>query len=183
MRAFIAIDLPHEIRIELARWQTAFRSVCPDARWTRPEGIHLTLKFLGEITDAQVGRVTETLAGLGALQRFSVEIKSFGFFPDVRRPRGFWAGVAAPPELVHLARRVEDAMGKVGFPSEKRAFSPHLTLARFREPRPQPALREAAEKQAGLLLGRFEVTQFFLYESKLAPQGAEYRKIAHFPAE
>jgi 2'-5' RNA ligase len=183
MRAFIAIDLPPEIRNELARWQTTLRALCTDARWTRPEGIHLTLKFLGEITDKQVGLVTEALAGLGAFQRFSVEIKSFGFFPDSRRPRVFWAGVAAPPDLAQFARRVDDAMEKVGFPREQRAFSPHLTLARFREPRPQPALRDAVEKQAGLLLGQLEVAEFFLYGSKLSPQGAEYRKVAHFPAE
>jgi 2'-5' RNA ligase len=182
MRAFIAIDLPLEILNELARCQTSFRGLCPDARWTRPEGIHLTLKFLGEVTDAQAGQITQALASLEAFQNFSVEIKSFGFFPDARRPRVFWAGVAAPPDLAQFARRVDDAMEKVGFPREQRAFSPHLTLARFREPRPQPALREEVEKQAGLLLGRFEVSEFFLYESKLTPQGAEYRKVARFPA-
>lgn len=181
MRAFIAIDLPEHIHQELARQQAAFRTLCRDARWTRPEGIHLTLKFLGEIHDSQAYEVTDALRRLGAFPGFSVEIKGFGCFPDARRPRVFWAGVVAPPELGQLAGRVEDAMERLGFPREHRAYSPHLTLARFREPRPQPALREAAEKQSDLSLGQFEVSEFFLYESRLAPQGADYRKLARFP--
>ena len=181
MRAFIAIDLPLEIHNELARWQATFGGLSADARWTRPQGLHLTLKFLGEIADAQVGEVTQALATLGSIATFPVEIKGFGFFPDARRPRVFWAGVVAPPELAQLARRVEDTLENIGFPREQRAYSPHLTLARFREPRPEPALRDAVEKQPAITLGRFDVTEFFLYESKLNPRGAEYRKIARFP--
>jgi RNA 2',3'-cyclic 3'-phosphodiesterase len=183
MRAFIAIDLPREIHHELARCQATFRSLCPDAQWTRPEGIHLTLKFLGEIADTQVGKVTQALATLEPFATFQVEIKGFGFFPDARRPRVFWAGVVAPPELAQLARRVEDALNTIGFPREQRAYSPHLTLARFHEPGPQPALIEAVEQQAGFTLGSFGATEFFLYESKLRPPGAEYRKVARFPTQ
>jgi RNA 2',3'-cyclic 3'-phosphodiesterase len=182
MRAFIAIDLPLGIHHELARCQATFRSLCPDARWTRPEGIHLTLKFLGEIADTQVGEVTQCLAKLGTFATFPVGIKTFGFFPDARRPRVFWAGVVAPPELAQLVRRVEDVLNTIGFPREQRAYSPHLTLARFRAPRPQPALLEAVKQQAGFTLGNFDATEFFLYESKLSPLGGEYRKVARFPA-
>lgn len=181
MRAFIAVDLPLEIRVELERWQNTFRGLSTGARWTRPEGIHLTLKFLGEIADSQVGLVTQALAALESFETFPVEIKGFGFFPDPRRPRVFWTGVVAPPDLAQLARRVEDAMENVGFPREQRAYSPHLTLARFREARPQLALSEAAEKQSGTVLGGFDVREFFLFESKLNPRGAEYRKVARFP--
>ena len=181
MRAFIAIDLPPEIHNELAQCQATFRGLCPDARWTRPEGIHLTLKFLGEIADAQVGKVTQALATLGAIATFPVEIKGFGFFPDARRPRVFWAGVVSPPELAQLARRIEDALETVGVPREQRAYSPHLTLARFHEPRPRPALADAVERQSKTSLGRFDVREFYLFESRLHPQGAEYRKVERFP--
>ncbi len=182
MRAFVAIDLPEEIHAELARQQQAFRTVCRDARWTRADGIHLTLKFLGEISDAQAKLVTEALAGLGGFENFSVEVKGFGFFPDARRPRVFWAGLVAPPTLAALASRVEDAMAGLGFDREQRAFNPHLTLGRFKTARPQPELAALVEKQKNLTLGRFEVSEFFLYESKLSPAGAEYRKVARFPA-
>ena len=181
MRAFIAIVLPPEIHNELAQCQAMFRVLCPDARWTRPEGIHLTLKFLGEIADAQVGKVTQALSTLGAIATFPVEIKGFGFFPDARRPRVFWAGVVSPPELAQLAHRVEEALTGIGIPREQRAYSPHLTLARFREPRPQPALADAVERQSKTSLGRFDVREFYLFESKLRPQGAEYRKVERFP--
>jgi len=180
MRAFIAIDLPEPLRAALAEAQHGFRSACRDARWTRPEGIHLTLKFLGEISDAQTKQVVEALTQIGPLEPFSVEVSGFGFFPHAERPRVLWAGVVAPPALAELATRVEGRMEKIGFAREDRAFAPHLTLARFQVPRPQPVMVAAAEK-ATSSLGKFEASEFFLFESKLSPQGAQYRKVMRFP--
>jgi 2'-5' RNA ligase len=181
MRAFIAIDLPEPLRAALGEAQQAFRSACRDARWTRPEGIHLTLKFLGEISDAQTKQVVEALTQIGPLEPFLVEVQGFGFFPQVHRPRVFWAGVAAPPALAELAARVERHMEKIGFAREDRAFSPHLTLARFQVPRPQPELEAAVAARGAAALGRFEASEFFLFESKLSPQGAQYRKVMRYP--
>jgi 2'-5' RNA ligase len=181
MRAFVAIDLPETVYAALAEVQQVFRSACPDARWTRPEGIHLTLKFLAEISDSQARQVVEELGKIGAIEPFSVEVSGFGFFPQPQRPRVFWAGVLAPAALRELAARVEHLMEKIGFAREDRAFSPHLTLARFQVPRPQPALERAAAAQANTSLGKFEVSEFFLFESKLSPQGAQYRKVMRFP--
>lgn len=181
MRAFIAIDLPESIQAALGQQQAVVRAACPDARWTRPEGIHLTLKFLGEISDNQVRQVTEALAGLTRFASFSVAVKGFGFFPDARRPRVFWVGLEAPPALGELADQVESCMEKLGFAREERSLTPHLTLARFKVPRPQPALQALLAQRGELSLGRFEVSEFFLFESKLSPHGAEYRKIARFP--
>jgi len=181
MRAFIAIDLPEIIHTELKRRQAAFRAACPDARWTRSEGIHLTLKFLGEISDDQARKATEALKELGPFEKFTVGVGGFGFFPDARRPGVFWAGVEAPPALGELAGRVEECMEKLGFAREGRAYRPHLTLARFKNPRSQPALVELAGRESVTSLGRFDVSEFFLFESKLFPQGAEYRKVARFP--
>lgn len=181
MRAFVAIELPESLRQALAREQSRFRAVCPDARWTRPEGIHLTLKFLGEISDAQVDEVKKALQGIGRFEKFTVRAQGFGFFPDARRPRIFWAGLDAPPEIGRLAAQVEGAMAPLGFPPEDRAFRPHLTLARFKIPRPQPRLQALLAEQDDPLLGSFEVSEFFLWESKLSPRGAEYRKVAQFP--
>ena len=153
MRAFIAIDLPEPLHAALAEAQQRFRGACHDARWTRPEGIHLTLKFLGEISDAQTKQVVEALAPIESFEPFSVEVKGFGFFPQAHRPRVFWAGVAAPPALAELAAQVESHMEKIGFAREDRAFSPHLTLARFQVPRPQPALEAAVAAQANCISG------------------------------
>ena len=181
MRAFIAIDLPDEIHTTLSRQQADFRAVSPDARWTRPEGIHLTLKFLGEISDDKVRAVTEALSGCAPFTQFSVEVRGFGFFPDARRPKVFWAGVKAPPDLLRLAEEVEGAMDKVDFAREQRSYSPHLTLARFKFPKPQPALKALVEPLGETSVGQFEVSEFFLFESILNPHGAEYRKVARFP--
>ena len=181
MRAFIAIDFPEAIHMALANVQQRLRKVAPEARWTRPEGIHLTLKLLGQISDAQTERVLEELAQLGAFTPFPVEVQGFGFFPDARRPRVFWAGVKAPEALAQLATRVETAMEKLGFARENRAFSPHLTLARFQVPGPQPALESALEKLGAVSIGQFEASEFFLFESKLSPHGSQYRKVMGFP--
>jgi 2'-5' RNA ligase len=181
MRTFVAIDLPEQLHAALAQAQQAFRKAAPEARWTRPEGIHLTLKFLGEVSEAQVKEVVEALGQIGSFEPFSVEVRGFGFFPQVRRPRVFWVGVEAPPALGELAARVEGEMEKIRFPREQRAFTPHLTLARFEVPRPQPALEAALAQHAPASLGRFEASEFFLFESKLSPQGAQYRKVVRFP--
>ena len=181
MRAFIAVDLPESIRAALRRKQASFRSDSPDARWTQPDGIHLTLKFLGEISDAKVREVSESLKNLGGFESFVVGVKGLGFFPDARRPRVFWAGVEAPASLSRLAGQVEEAMLRIGFAREERAFRPHLTLARFRVPQPQPALLALLAQQGEQELGNFGVSEFFLFESKLSPQGAEYRKVERFP--
>ncbi len=181
MRTFVAIELPDDLRAELGRRQQAFRATCRDARWTRPEGTHLTLKFLGEISDEQVEQVRGALGALEKFAPFEVEVTGFGFFPDARRPRVFWAGVEGAEAVAALAGRVEAALEPLGFARERRSFSPHLTLARFKVPRPQPALAKAVEQLKDASLGRFQVSEFFLYESQLSPQGARYRKVARFP--
>lgn len=192
MRAFIAIDLPErvrealaqiqsELRVSLAHLDSAKRDRDSHIRWSRPEAIHLTLKFLGEISDAQVAQVTDDLAAFGSFKSFPIEVKGFGFFPGPARPRVLWAGVEAPPDLAQLAGRIEDRMEKLGFLAEQRSFNPHLTLARFNDPRPNPSLRALVDQQANPSFGKFEASEFFLFESKLSPHGAAYHKVERFP--
>jgi len=181
MRAFIAVDLPESIRATLRHKQTAFRSVAPGARWTEPEGIHLTLKFLGEVSDSKVREVSERLRKLGPFEPFAIRVAGLGFFPDGRRPRVFWVGIEESASLIRLAQHVDKEMQAIGFAREERAFRPHLTLARFREPQALPALQAAISGQGEEDLGSFEVSDFFLFESKLSPHGAQYRKVERFP--
>ncbi len=181
MRAFIAIDLPESVRAALSGAQESFRGISPDARWTRPEVIHLTLKFLGAISDAQVSEVTAALAEAGGFEPFPVDVTGFGFFPNSKRPRVFWAGVTAPHALAELAARIESQMEKLGFAPEGRPYSPHLTLARFKEPHAQPELLAAVSRVSNPSFGNFEVSEFFVFESKLSPHGAQYRKVMRFP--
>jgi len=183
MRLFIAVDLPDSVRAALAREQARLRSVCVgggEIRWTRPEGVHLTLKFLGEVAATRLKEVSDALGDVATFDPFEIDVRGFGFFPSARRPRVFWAGLEVPPALDELAGRVEAAMATLGFPSENRPFQPHLTLARFESQRAQPAL-EAAIHSGEADLGRWIVSGFFLFESKLRPGGAEYAKLARFP--
>jgi RNA 2',3'-cyclic 3'-phosphodiesterase len=188
MRLFVAVDLPEAIKAALSEEQRVLRTAAAltlrrnvDIKWTRPEGVHLTLKFLGEIPVEQVTQVTQALAELGSFEPFALQVKGFGFFPDARRPRVLWVGVEAPPALGQLAQRVETAMNRLGLAAEDRTFSPHLTLARFKVPRPQPELLAQLEPRRGVVLGRFEVSEFFLFESRLSSCGAQYQKVARFP--
>ena len=183
MRAFIAIELPASVREALRREQARFREVCPDASWTRPEGIHLTLKFLGDISGQQEAHVKRALAQMERFEKFTARVQGFGFFPDARRPRVLWAGLDAPPNLGRLAAQVESVMAPLGFLPENRAFRPHLTLARFKVPRRQPKLQALVTVPGNPLLGTFEVSEFFLWESRLMPGGAEYHKVARFPQD
>ena len=187
MRAFIAIDLPEEIRRTLGERQAEFRTSCNagsrsacEIRWTRPQGFHLTLKFLGHVPDDQIDRVIEALQPLRRFEKFSVEVKGFGFFPNARRSRVLWVGVEAPAALEELARRLESAMERLGFAREERPFTPHLTLARFKSPQALPGLEQLLNRRSEASLGRFDVSEFVLFESKLSPHGAEYKRVMSF---
>lgn len=186
MRVFAAIDVPESIRRDLGQLQEEFRRAAGDGArgvsWVRPSGIHLTLKFLGEISDA---RAASAIAALKVIERFppfTLEVRGCGFFPDARRPRVLWVGVSAPAALAGLARQVDAALTAQGFAPDDRTFRPHLTLARFRVAKPQSGITLAAHEAE--LIGRFDVAEFYLFESVLTPGSpAEYRKVAHFPAE
>lgn len=184
MRAFVAIDLPDSLRAELTRREDLFRTAMAsspgrkgEVRWVRAESIHLTLKFLGDAAEARLAELIKRLEASGRFKPFTVEVKGFGFFPDARNPRVFWAGVEAPPELGMLAARVEAAAAEAGFAQERRPFLPHLTLARLASP--VPALVTAANRDENASMGQFHVSEFFVFESKLSPgRPPEYRKLA-----
>lgn len=188
MRAFVAIEVPNPIRSALHERQIMFRKALDSQagggglRWTAPEGMHVTLKFLGEISTLKVEDARRALETVGVFEPFDVMLKGFGFFPTARDPRVFWVGLEPASPLKALAGRVEAALGTAGFEREKRPFSPHLTLARFRDSIP-PAARQALLNRAETdAFGRWDVSQFFLFESKLSTSGPpEYRKIACFP--
>lgn len=133
MRLFVAVNLPEAVRQEL--WQSAapLRERGYPVRWSAPEGLHVTLKFLGEVGEA---RLEACRAALGAAVRgarpLALPMSGFGAFPDARHPRVIWAGVAPEPALELLQDRVEREFGPLGFPPEGRPFRPHISLGRAR---------------------------------------------------
>mgnify|MGYP003345852389 CR=1 FL=1 len=142
IRAFVAIELPDELRHALAAVQTRLKERLAYAanssvrvQWVRPESMHLTLKFLGDIDEAQVPAIGEALEGIARGQSaFVVEASGAGVFPDLRAPRIVWAGLTgAADRLTQLAAAVESALTPLGVPAESNLFAPHLTIARVKE--------------------------------------------------
>jgi RNA 2',3'-cyclic 3'-phosphodiesterase len=179
MRLFIAIELPEEIKKGLAKVQEQLKGGGAGASWTRPEGIHLTLKFLGEVPEQKVpeimGGLTEAVQGTA---RFRVEVGGAGAFPSVKNPRVLWTGVAGDlPKLAALQAAVEGAMVKVGFEPEDRKFSPHLTLARIKYLRPRDNWQKVVEGIRDVHLGGFEADRVSLMKSELKPSGAVYTEV------
>jgi 2'-5' RNA ligase len=181
MRAFLALDLPAWLRAELGKLQRALRPSCPGWRWARPEGIHLTLKFLGEVAVPDAERQREfwrkTVEPFAPVR---YRVRGVGVFPTVRQPRVLWVGVqetGAPGCLEPLADALERTARACGFAAEDRRFRPHLTLARaVRDEQPVvPDLHTPFET------GETTAREVVLFRSELRPDGARYFPVDTFP--
>jgi 2'-5' RNA ligase len=181
MRLFVALEIPSAVRENLADFLRALRGVSPQTRWLRPENLHVTLKFIGEVSETKLAAVRGALAGVRSEQHVAIDFRGLGFFPNEKHPRVFWAGIEASPNLRTLAADIEKATEELGITREQRPFSPHLTLARFESPRLQENLRAAIQENAARDFGSLRTNQFQLIESKLKPSGAEYTTLESFP--
>jgi 2'-5' RNA ligase len=157
------------------------RAVCPRARWVRIEGVHVTLKFIGETPSERLREIKAALSSMPLHASFPVKFRGLGFFPNARRPRVLWAGVEAGRQLAELAAAADASLQALGIAGESRAYSPHLTLARFDDTRGLGALHAAVEKVGSPEFGAATATEFHLYQSVLKPGGAEYTRQATFP--
>src|SRR5450755_2580831 len=129
MRIFIGIDLNPEVRIRISRFLEGVSAFAPEARWVRPESLHITLKFIGEQKPEQVEAITERLRRVES-GAFDIRSAGYGFFPTTTAPRVFWIGIQAGTQLAELAESIDIATAALGVPRETRPYSPHLTLAR-----------------------------------------------------
>ena len=190
MRLFVAIDLEDAIRQKIVRFVEGVSGFAPEARWMKPEAMHLTLKFIGEFPDAKVDELKAALAGVRS-DGFDISLSDTGFFPTAKAARVFWIGVQADERLQRLAAAVDDAVGKLGIAREARTYTPHLTLARAGSGRPSRGkedkpnnrfqkLREKLEKMPPPEFGTMTAREFYLYQSKLSPHGSEYSKLERF---
>jgi len=180
VRLFVALDVPDETRRALGEAIRRFESVCNGARWMQAENIHVTLKFIGEVEEAKLPAIKDSLANVKSDGPIEIAFRNFGFFPNERRPRVFWLGIEAGPCLAALAAGVSSALEPVGFPREERTFRPHLTLARFKTEKGLPKLREIVVPLARQSFGNTVASQFHLYESMLNPDGAVHTKLASY---
>ena len=186
IRAFIAIELPPAILDELDKIEARLKPQVPHdtVRWVKADSLHLTLKFLGQVPSDQLSLITSGLrAAVAAHAPFTLEVIGAGCFPNIHRPRVVWVGVKDNNHHLHaLQRAVENAIAPLGYPTEVRDFTPHLTLGRLaRDVRQidQKKIGEVVEASAVGSLGRWEVKQVALIRSDLKPNGAEYTILSH----
>jgi RNA 2',3'-cyclic 3'-phosphodiesterase len=179
VRAFIAIDLDPGIKTALETLVRGLKATRADVRWVGPAGMHLTVKFLGEIDTDRAGRAQAVLSAVaGRHAAFPLRLEGTGAFPSEGSPRVLWVGFGVQPELLALQADLETAMGAEGFEREDRAFTPHLTLGRTKGPgRLAEAMAELA-RHRGDAFGGMTVRTLTLFESRLQPQGAEYRIVS-----
>jgi RNA 2',3'-cyclic 3'-phosphodiesterase len=180
MRLFVALELPAAVRKNLGALLESLRAVSPQTRWVRAENLHITLKFMGEVTETKLAATRSALAGVRSDQPATVDFRGLGFFPNEKCPRVFWVGIEASPNLKTLAVEIDRTTEKLGIPREQRPFSAHLTLARFEPPGLPEKLRPAIQENAAREFGSFRTNQYHLIESKLKPSGAEYTTLESF---
>ena len=182
VRAFVAIELPDVVRTALGAAIAeigALRGVRP----VRPEGVHLTLKFLGDVEAGRLGPVSEAIGEVARfVAPFSLGLGGTGVFPGTREPRVLWAGITGQlGELRELWRAIQTATSVLGFARDRRGFSPHLTLARIRHGSPPGDMKRAVEALSRVEFAdgiRMPVDRLSLMRSTLGPQGASYARLA-----
>jgi len=195
IRTFVAIELDEEIRKAIAGTQRQvqeqlmkqLRYTAPDVRvqWVRPDSIHLTLKFLGDIDEARVEDIRAALLSAVRTQsRLAVEVGGLGVFPDLRAPRVLWVGLFGQVDvLMRVAAEVEAALTGVGFPPESRPLSPHLTLARIKARSREigKGLADSGVMTQSFRVGSLAVHAVCLMKSDLKPSGAVYSRLVEVP--
>jgi len=193
MRLFIALDIDDPIRQRITRFFEGVHPFARDARWVKPESLHVTLKFIGEQPEPAVERIKQVLATtIGEVA--PIEFRGFGFFPTPKSARVFWIGMETGPQLATLAAGIDEKLSPLGIAKVERAYSPHLTLARApggsgaphrrKEDKPNRVFQCLQEKLAALPapeFGSMTPQEFFLYQSHLSPKGSTYTKLMRFP--
>ncbi|PWH18703.1 MAG: RNA 2',3'-cyclic phosphodiesterase [Anaerolineae bacterium] len=184
LRAFIAIELPLEVQKKLGqviqRLQEQLREV--SIRWVKPQNIHLTLKFLGEVSVNNLETIQQILANeAGQVTPFEFSIGELGAFPNLKRPRVLWLHVAAPPELFALQRSIDVQTERLGYVSEERGYSPHITVGRVNRQASAEEINRISSVLQKTHIGLVEVVRVSsvtLFRSDLHPDGSVYTPLA-----
>lgn len=183
IRSFIAIDLPQETREKLAAIQEQLKQSRAGVRWVKPGGIHLTLKFLGNILPAQVDDIAAAAAQLVRDEpTLTLCAAGLGTFPSPRKPRVIWLGLRGEVErLANIHAGLEKALEPLGFAREGRGFSPHLTIGRVKDRHRLQPLIDAMSTLELPEFNSFDADEIILYKSDLRPTGAIYTKLHRMP--
>ena len=174
IRAFIALDLPAPVISLLDNVQRDLKKLRLRAKWVRPETIHLTLKFLGDIDSDDITSVSAAISDVSQdYAPLRLAAGGIGFFPGLKRPRVIWVGLGGQIQLLlDLQRKLADRLAAVGFPKEKRPFKGHLTLGRIKDAVNTSIIRQVTTDYADLHSDEFTCDRIILYKSDLKPTGA-----------
>lgn len=186
LRAFIAVEIPNEIQQKIHQETANFRKgISSLVRWVPPQNMHLTLKFLGDVSPNSVEFLIQMLRNEAEhAHSFDMHLAGLGAFPNLKRPRVLYIGIQAPAALDALARGIESASRRLGYEAEERPFSAHLTLGRVRQnatAAEQQQIRRAIEGTQVDLLGTARVDSVHLYKSDLNPGGSVYTRLYSVP--
>jgi len=176
IRTFIAIKLAPEIISSITRMQERLKGFGGRVKWVEPSNIHITLKFLGNITHEQLDKViVATREALRPFGSFDVSVSGLGTFPGKTSPRVIWIGIAeGKQELARLSKAIDKSLSKAGFPHERREFSPHLTLGRVKSSEGREGLTKAIASTDASNLGSVRVKRIVVMRSQLTPAGPIY---------
>ena len=179
IRTFIALELPPSVISLLEKVQEDLKSMRLRAKWVRPENIHLTLKFLGNINPGDIDKIGGAM--MDAVDDFAainLVAGGVGVFPGIKRPRVIWVGLGGQIQLLFAMQRVlEDNLAGLGFKKEKRPFKGHLTLGRFRQTANPNTIRQIMREYANLYSEEFTARRIILFKSDLKPTGAVYSQL------
>lgn len=181
VRTFVAVELTPEIRTRANQLIGALRRVVADVRWSPPENMHLTLKFLGDVEVLEVPRVCDAVKqAVRDATPFNIEIRGAGAFPDSQRPRTVWLGVGeGAEELARIHERLEAALAPLGFREECRRYRPHLTLGRVRDSQPGSSFARALAAHETYAAGAMMVGEVAVVSSELSRSGSKYEVLGH----
>ncbi|MBW2091250.1 MAG: RNA 2',3'-cyclic phosphodiesterase [Deltaproteobacteria bacterium] len=182
IRAFFAIELPDDVRDEVKRLQDDLKKTGADVKWVRPPGVHLTLKFLGQVAEEVINPLAEAVSGaVASYPTLTLGLARTGVFPGRRRPRVAWVGLDGDLDnLASLQKAVEEQAAKFGFAKEKRSFNPHLTLGRIRSGQNKDLLLTALNRLEPRPLA-LVARDIILFKSDLKPSGAIYTPLKRLP--
>jgi 2'-5' RNA ligase len=182
MRCFLAIELPPDVIHRLSQLSAHMRRCPVRASWVHAEHMHLTLRFLGDIDDAQASAISLYLRDAFSVSRpFTLLAQAVGAFPTLRRPSIVWAGIGPlTGPLDSVQTHCEHAAQHIGLRPESKPFHPHITLARIKDHRPPADLTQAIERERTFTAGEFTVRGVSLFSSELTPRGPNYARLEEF---
>ena len=179
IRTFIALELPPAVFSLLHKVQQDLKRMNIRARWVRPENIHITLKFLGDINPGDIDKIGAAMTAAAIeFPSVTLTVRGIGVFPGIKRPRVIWVGLGGDiRSLLSLQSRLEQELAGAGFPKDKRSFKAHLTLGRIKQSAGPAVIRQMISEYATLSSDEFSCNQVILFKSDLKPSGAVYSKL------